>query len=376
MKIAVNTRLLLPNRLDGIGWFTYESFKRIARQHPEHEFHFIFDRAYSKEFVFEKNVIPHVVPPQARRPFLFTLWYDWAVPLLLKKIKADLFISPDAMMSLRTNVPQIIAIHDLNFEHYPQDVQAMYTRYLKKRSPLYAKKAERIITVSDFSKQDIMQLYGVKDEKIDVVYNGVNENYAPISDELKKATRARWSNDHPYFVFVSSIHPRKNLQRLLPAFDAYKEETGSNAKLIVVGKKFWYNEEIANAFDTMKHAGSVVFAGRLEPTELHHLVASSIASVYPSYFEGFGIPILEAFKCGVPVITSNITSMPEVAGNAALLVNPFSIEELKNALKEIDSNEDLRKELIEKGLQRVQQFSWQRTSELIWQSIEKTLQKK
>ncbi len=376
MKIVVNTRLLLPNRLDGIGWFTYESFKRIARQHPEHEFHFIFDRAYSKEFVFEKNVIPHVVPPQARRPFLFTLWYDWAVPLLLKKIKADLFISPDAMMSLRTNVPQIIAIHDLNFEHYPQDVQAMYTRYLKKRSPLYAKKAERIITVSDFSKQDIMQLYGVKDEKIDVVYNGVNENYAPISDELKKATRARWSNDHPYFVFVSSIHPRKNLQRLLPAFDAYKEETGSNAKLIVVGKKFWYNEEIANAFDTMKHAGSVVFAGRLEPTELHHLVASSIASVYPSYFEGFGIPILEAFKCGVPVITSNITSMPEVAGNAALLVNPFSIEELKNALKEIDSNEGLRKELIEKGLQRVQHFSWQRTSELIWQSIEKTLQKK
>ncbi len=373
MKIAVNTRLLLSNKLDGIGWFTFENFKRIAQQHPEHEFHFLFDRKFSTEFVFAKNVIPHVVYPQARRPILFTLWYDYAVPALLKKIKADIFISPDAMMSLRTEVPQLIVIHDLNFEHYPEDIQPMYARYLRKRSPLYAKKSKRIATVSAFSKQDIIKLYGVNEQKIDVVNNGVNESYCPISDELKHITRERFSNGSPYFVFVSSIHPRKNLQRLLPAFDQFKTETNSDAKLIVVGKKFWFNKEIEAAYQAMNHLSEVVFTGRLESLDLHHVVASSMASVYPSYFEGFGIPILEAFKCEVPVITSNVTSMPEVAGDAALLVNPFSIDEIKNALTEIEKNEILRNDLIEKGKLQAQKFSWQRSSELLWNSIEKTM---
>ncbi len=373
MKIAVNTRLLLSNRLDGMGWFTFENFKRITQQHPEHEFHFLFDRKYSSEFIFGENVIPHVVPPQARRPMLFTLWYDYTVPLVLKKIGADVFVSPDAMMSLRTDVPQLIAIHDLNFEHYPEDIQPMYSRYLKKRSPQYAHKAKRIATVSEFSKQDIMKLYAVDAQKIDVVHNGVNESYGPIGEAIKTATRNQFSNGAPYFVFVSSIHPRKNLQRLLPAFDAFKKETSSDAKLIVVGKKFWFNDEIEQAYDKMSYRECVVFTGRLEPNDLHHVVASSIASVYPSYFEGFGIPILEAFQCEVPVITSNVTSMPEVAGDAALLINPFSIDEIKNALIRVESNSELRNSLIIKGKLQVKHFSWQRTSDLLWQSIQKTI---
>ncbi|MFN0030767.1 MAG: glycosyltransferase family 4 protein [Flavobacteriales bacterium] len=371
MKIAVNTRLLLSGKLDGIGWFTYENFKRITQQHPEHEFHFFFDRSYSREFIFSNNVFAHVLPPQARRPFLFACWYDYTVPYMLRRIGAQLFISPDAMMSLRTDVPQLIAMHDLNFEHYPNDLKRAYSIYLRARSPLFAARAKRIVTVSEFSKADIAMQYNTPPEKIDVVYNGVNEQYGPLSELVKQETQIRFSEGKPYFVFVSSIHPRKNLQRLLPAFDAFKMETGSDVRLLVVGKKFWFNTEIESAYNQMKHRESIVFTGRLEPADLNHVVASSIASVYPSYFEGFGIPIVEAFRCGVPVITSNVTSMPEVAGDAALLIDPFSVEEIKQALIRIYGDAALRERLIVKGKEQVKQFSWQRTSELLWNSIEK-----
>jgi len=373
MKIAVNTRLLLPGRLDGIGWFTFESFRRICQAHPEHEFHFFSDRKIAKEFIFAENVIAHAILPPARRPFLFTLWYDVAVPVMLRKIGADVFVSPDAMASLTTSLPQLLVMHDLNFEHYPEDMPGMYSRYLRKKSPLFAKKATRIATVSEFSKADIITQYNVPPGKIDVIYNGVNEKFQPIGSTEKAAVKMKFTNGADYFVFVSSIHPRKNLQRLLPAFEIFKERSGSNVKLVVIGQKFWLNEELEQIHANMKHKDDVLFIGRLAADELHKVVAASLASAYVSYFEGFGIPIIEAFKCGVPVITSDVTSMPEVAGDAALLVNPFETGEIADALFLLWTDENLRLSLIEKGLRRAEKFSWQHTSEQLWKSIEKTL---
>ena len=122
MKIAVNTRLLLPDKLEGIGWVAFETLKRITRAHPEHEFYFIFDRKWDDMFIFSDNVTPVAVSPQARHPFLYYLWFEWSVPHILKKVKADLFLSPDAYLSLRTEVKSIAVFHDLNFEHYPNDL--------------------------------------------------------------------------------------------------------------------------------------------------------------------------------------------------------------------------------------------------------------
>ena len=144
MKIAVNTRLLLKDRMDGIGWFTYETMKRIVQQHPEHEFHFLFDRKPDDEFIFSSNVIPHVVWPQARHSLLMKWWYNYSIPPRLRKIGAEIFISPDAQCSLRTDVPQLVVIHDINFEHYPDDIPAHYSKYLRKFSPRFAQKANRI----------------------------------------------------------------------------------------------------------------------------------------------------------------------------------------------------------------------------------------
>lgn len=132
MNILVNTRLLLPNRLEGIGWFTHELMKRVVKNHPEHIFYFLFDRAYDKQFVYAENVIPIVFGPQARHPFLYLLWFEWVVPKIIKKYNIDLFFSPDHFLSLRANVPSVLAIHDLNFMHYPQHfplIESWYYRF-------------------------------------------------------------------------------------------------------------------------------------------------------------------------------------------------------------------------------------------------------
>ena len=177
MKIAVNTRLLLPDKLEGIGWVAFETLKRITQAHPEHEFYFIFDRKWDERFIFSDNIIPIVAKPQARHPFLYYLWFEWSIPRILKKIKADVFLSPDAYLSLKTNVKSIAVFHDLNFEHYPEDLPFLERKYYCYFFPRYARKAAQIVTVSQFSKKDIMNLYDVPSEKISVVYNGANEEF-------------------------------------------------------------------------------------------------------------------------------------------------------------------------------------------------------
>ena len=243
-----------------------------------------------------------------------------------------------------------------------------YKRYF----PKFAKKAKRIVTVSEFSKQDIVECYGIDPEKIDVAYNGVNEVFAPISEEEKSEIRARYTNGNPYFMFVGSLHPRKNLARLFTAFDLFKSQTPSNVKLLIVGEKRWWSEPIEQAYSSMRFKEEVVFAGRLSAEDLHKVTASALASVYVSYFEGFGIPILEAFRCETPVITSNVTSMPEVADDAALLVDPFSEASIAEGMTEM-LDEKVRKALIEKGVERAMDFSWDKAAKEIWNCLMKAI---
>ena len=376
MKIAVNTRLLLKDKLEGIGWVAYETLKRISQQHPEHDFYFIFDRKYDEEFIFADNVHPLVAYPQARHPFLYYIWFEISLPLIFKKIKPDLFLSPDSHLTLASKVKSIAVFHDLNFEHYPEDLPMMERFFNQYFFPKYARKAHRIVTVSEFSKRDIINQYNVSADKIDVVYNGANELYKPISEELKTKTRDHYTAGNPYFLFVGAVHPRKNIARLFHAFDIFKRHDKDNIKLLIVGHKKWWTREIRESFENMNYADEVIFSGRLPADELLRVIASALSLTYISYFEGFGIPILEAFYCDVPVITSNVTSMPEVAGDAALLVDPFSVKSIASALSDMAGNKELRKELIEKGRRRKEIFNWQKTADDLWKAIEKTLNEK
>ena len=371
MKIAVNTRLLLKDKLEGIGWVACETLSRIVKAHPDDEFYFLFDRKPDPRFIFAENVKPVVLFPQARHPFLYIIYFEISVRRALHKIKPDVFVSTDAYLSLHSKTPQIAVFHDINFEHFPQDFPRLALWHYKRYFPRFARKAAKIITVSEFSKQDIIENYKVEPDKIHVVYNGANEGFKPLQDEEKQQIRNQYTDGYQYFMFVGSLHPRKNLARLFPAYDIFKEKTKSDVKLVIVGEKRWWTDSIQKAFEAMRHKDDVVFIGHLQMADLQRVTAAALASVYVSYFEGFGIPIVEAYKCDVPVITSNVTSMPEVAGDAALLIDPFDIESIADAMvKMLDEN--VRNSLIEKGRIRRNDFSWDKTAEQ-WYSVISTI---
>jgi glycosyltransferase involved in cell wall biosynthesis len=375
MKIVVNTRLLQKGNLEGIGWFTYETFKRITRSHPEPQFYFLFDRPYSDEFIFSENVTPLVYGPPARHPFLYYIWFEWVVPRVLKKVGADLFITPDGYSSLSAKTPILQVVHDINYAHYPQYIPFVARKYLEIYFPKFIKKADRIATVSEFSKQDVIKHYGYDAAKIDVVYNGANEMYGPVSDEVATLTRKQYSDGKPYFFYVGALHPRKNIINLLKAFDIFRATTKIQMKIVIVGKVYWWNDEMEKEYKKIVHKEDIVFVGRVETDVLKNLLASSLAVTYVSLFEGFGIPIVEAMYSEVPVITSNTSSMPEVGGDAALYVNPFSVDSIADAMKDIYYNKDLRKTLVENAKIRRKEFTWDKSAERLWQSVEKLMTK-
>jgi glycosyltransferase involved in cell wall biosynthesis len=368
LRIAINTRLLIKNKLEGIGWFAFEVLKRIVSNHPEHQFLFLFDRPYAKEFIFSENVLPIVLHPQARHPVLFNIWFDYAVTRALKKYKADVFFSPDGMLSLRTNVPQIAVIHDLNFEHYPEDLPSHITKYYLKRFPLFAKKANKIITVSNFSKKDICKAYAISEDKVNVVYNGASKEYLPISLEKRAVQLCEINNGVPYFIYVGSLHKRKNIERMLQAFKKLKASYSNPLDFIIVGDYLWGKGNLLKSISK-----DVKFVGRKSGSELAKLVGNSQALVYVSYFEGFGIPVLEGMKSGVPVVASNVTSIPEVGGDAAIYVDPFSVDSIEQGLLEALNESDFRIHR-EKGLAQADKFNWDISANNVWDVIELSLE--
>lgn len=370
MRIAVNTRLLLKGKLEGIGWFTFETLKRITRDHPEHEFIFIFDRPYNKEFIFSNNVIPVIIGPPARHPFLFYLWFDLQIPRILRKYKADLFLSPDGYLSLNTKIKQLAAIHDINFVHRPKDLPWLKSKYYNYFFPRFAHRARRIITVSHYSKEDIVRSFRVDDDKIDVVYNGINSLYTPISENDKLRTKQKYTNGCDYFLFIGSLHPRKNICGLLRAYDAFRTSADHPVKLIITGGEMFKTDDIDRTYEGMRHKEDVIFTGRITSEELQQVLGAALCLTFVPFFEGFGIPVIEAMSAGVPVICSNTTSLPEVGGNAVLYVDPFVVSQIRDAMIRMAEDDTLRQELIEKGFKQKEKFSWDKTAEMVWGSVQ------
>lgn len=373
MIIAVNTRFLLKDYLEGYGFFIHETFKRIVQTHPEHQFIFLFDRPFEKAFIFADNVTPVVIGPPARHPILWKWWYDYRIPGILKKYKADVFVSADGFLSLRTKVPQCVVIHDLSFLHYPAFVKKSHLLYFKNQIPEILKKAKRIATVSAFSKQDIIDKYNILPEKINVVYSAVKDGYTAVDITVKEQVKEKYTEGKEYFVYVGSIHPRKNLMNLLKAFSVFKKRLKSNMQLVIAGRLAWKFDAFTEGLKTYKYRSDVKLLGYLSQKELIRVTASAYALVYPSFFEGFGVPPLEAMHCGVPVITSSVSSIPEICGDAALFANPENFEDIAEKMLLLYKDEKLRNELIEKGYKQVSKYSWDITASLLWQCIEQTV---
>ena len=374
MIIAVNTRLLLKGKLEGIGWFTLETLKRMTINHPEHKFIFIFDRPFNNDFIFSENVTPVVIGPPTRHPFLWYLWFEFQIPRILKKYKADLFLSPDGYLSQRTKVPQLVVIHDINFAHRPGDLPWLKAKYYNFFFPKFSKIAKRIATVSFYSKEDITRSFKVDYDKIDVVYDGINQIFEPITDDEKIVAREKFTGGSEYFLFVGALHPRKNVCGLLKAFDAFKSVNGNNLKLVIVGGEMHKTGNIFNTFENMRYKNDVIFTGRVSTADLHDIFGAALALTFVPFFEGFGIPIVEAMSAGIPVICSNTTSIPEVGGNAVLYADPMKIDQITDAMLQLVGDDELPKTLVKKGFEQKNKFSWDETSRLLWQSIERALQ--
>lgn len=372
MKIAVNTRFLLKDKLEGIGIYTQEIFKRVVTLMPEHEFYFLFDRPFSSTFIFAKNVTPIVISPPARHPFLWYWWFEKSVPKFLKDYKIDLFISPDGYASLNADVPQIITIHDLGFEHYPKHVPFLVRKYYQYFTPKFCEKATKILAVSEFTKEDIISTYKINERKIEVVYNGFDlESQEPRTknQEEKEILTAYCQLNTEYFIFIGAVHPRKNVLGLLKAFELFKTNSSTNYMLLIIGRKAWMNEELEQFLNQMKFKDSVLWLSNVDRKEVLQLMQNAFALVYPSFFEGFGIPIVEAMSLGVPVITSTTSSMPEIAGNAAIFVHPNNIDEIANAMNLLIEDKSLRDDLIIKGQLQVQNFDWNSSAKKVVEII-------
>ena len=373
MKIAVNARFLLPDHLEGYGYFLLEIFKYLTRRYPEHQFVFIFDRPFDKRFIFSSNIIPVVTGPPARHPLLWKFWYDVKVPLVLKKQKADVFVSVDGLCSLRTSVPQCLVVHDLAFLHYPSHVKKSHFFYYKRYVPKFLQKAKTVATVSEFSKQDIVKTYNVDPGKIDIVYSAAKEIFKPVSQLTTEEIKRKYTQGKEYFLYVGAIHPRKNIVNLLKAFSVFKRRLKSNFKLLLVGRLAWKYDSFIQSLRHYKYRDDVIMLGYVNEDELVRVVGSAYALVYPSLHEGFGVPVLEAMKCNVPVITSAHSPMQEIAEDAALYADANDPQDIGEKMMLIYKDENLRKTLVDKGKKIAAHYSWQRTAELLWQCIQKAV---
>jgi len=374
LRIAVNTRLLIKDKLDGIGRFSAEVLDRMVKKHPEHQFYFLFDRPYDRSFVFASNVTPVVLGPMARHPLLFVVWFEFSVAKWLAKNKPDLFFSPDGYTTLSTAIKCHVVMHDLNFEHYPNDVPWLVRKYYRYFFPRFADKASRIATVSRFSANDIASAYRQEPGKIDVVYNGVSDQFKPSSGEEIQAFKSNVCGGADYFLTLGSIHPRKNVARTIKAYTWFRRKFPEHRhKLVLIGNSYWWNNEMKDALESSEFKKDVIFPGRLNDKEVNIAIGGATAMVYISYFEGFGIPMIEAMKCGTPVIAANATALPEIAGKAAFYVDPFSVEDISHGMHRLITDQLERDRLIRNGFEKAAEYTWEKSADLMWESIGKIL---
>jgi len=373
MKIAVNARMLSQRRPGGIPEFSYQTLRRLTRDHAEHDFLFIVDRPFPGGHDFPANVsVVRTIP--SFHPLLWHPWFEVAVPAILRGYKPDLFLSTDGFTTLSSKVPAALVVHDLCFHHRPEDLPLPHRAYLNRFFPRFVRKARALATVSEYSKQDLVRTYGLAPDAVTVVHGAADDRFRPLSATEKNAAIRDLTGGTPYFLYVGLMHPRKNLVRLLLAYDRFRRSRADAVKLVLAGPGLFKTGEMYRTWRRMAFQDDVVFLGVVPRERLVRVYGAAAAFLYVSSFEGFGLPVLEAMSCGVPVIASDGTSLPEICGDAALMVDPGSVESISRAMGTLASDPGLERALSQRGLDRRTRFSWDETARRLWRSIEKALQ--
>lgn len=274
----------------------------------------------------------------------------------------DVLFVPAHVIPLIHPAASVVTVHDLGYLHYPESHRAWDRRYLDWSTRWSARQAAAVLVDSTATGRDLVQAYGISPAKIHVVYLGRDESLRRVEDlDLVARTRARYNLGERYLLYVGTLQPRKNLARVVEAFARVISQLDlSDVQLVLAGKKGWSYDALFARVSQLGLDSRVIFPGYVPDADLPALLSGAIAFVYPSLYEGFGIPVLEAGACGVPVITSNTSSLPEVAGDAAILVDPHDVDAIADAMCRIITDEALRAELARRGLENVKRFSWEK----------------
>lgn len=370
MNLSVNVWTLHWEKKTGIGYYETELLNALAKLDD--------DNKYSLRFV--PNKISETVDDNSDDLFVdenHISALNRANNIKLKrfttdKIKSSKSLYLHAFLPPFASGKNALVVYDTAVDDFPQAMRP-YTRFLFKTALMLSiKKADKIITISDFSKQRIMSLYKVNEKKIEIVPCGFLEktfhNKYPAEDIDKVLSKYKIEGE--YFLFLGSLEYRKNIQRLIKAYYKFKKKHNNAPKLVVAGGKGYLYENILQLVNEHGLKDDVVFTGYVQDGDVPILMSGAMAFCFPSLYEGFGLPPLEAMACGTPVITSNTTSLPEVVGDAAITVDPKSVSEIEKALSDVFESEDLRKSLSEKGLIQCQKFSWEKSAKRLLKIIE------
>jgi len=300
------------------------------------------------------------------RPSVRIVWEQMHLPRLLRVLGIDLLHGLAYAIPLASPCPTVVTVHDLTFFRFPETLKPFKRCYLRAATRSATKRATRIIAVSRQTRDDLVQILQVPMEKVDVVHNGVSEAFHPVAAEDVAAFRQRRGLPPRFILFLGTLEPRKNVERLLEAFARWLKSAGREmcdaVKLIVAGARGWYFEHIFARAAELGLADAVLFPGFLPAPELPWWYRSAACFVYPSLYEGFGLPVLEAMACGTPVITSAASSLPEVAGDAAITVNPYDVAALVEAIGQVMEDAEQREEMRQAGLRQAARFPWSKAA--------------
>jgi len=298
------------------------------------------------------------------KPWRMAVWLGHLGGLSFNRLVpgAELFHATEHLLPPLRGVPTVLTVHDMIFKLFPEHQKRLNYLYLNATMPLYCRKADAIITVSQSSKRDIVAHYGLDPAKVTVVYEAANPEFAPLLPGAIEEARRRYGLPDQFLIHVGTIEPRKNLTRLVEALQRLRDE-GKAIPLVVVGGKGWLYDEFFRRLQGLDVRSDVHFSGYVPSADLPLLVGAATAAVMPSVYEGFGLPVLEAMGCGTPVACSNASSLPEIGGDAARYFDPYDVEAMALAIREVWIDPELRAEMRIRGLLQAGRFSWDRAAQ-------------
>ncbi len=356
MRIAIDARKL---RDYGIGTYVRNLLRHLAR----------LDRTTDYVVVCYEADQPVVAQlGENFHPLLdsspgYSVREQLTIPLDLRRARVGLFHAPHYVLPPLTPCPSVVTIHDCIHLRFPQYLPNRFAyAYAKSSLWVATHRSSRILTVSDASKRDILRYFHIPEKKIDVIPNAIDERFwAPPLEEEVEHVRERYQLDAPFVLYAGNIRPHKNIERLIEAFYLLRKRGFDEVKLLVIGDEISKYATLRRAVHSYKLHKHVRFFGFVEDKTLAILYRLARVFVFPSLYEGFGLPPLEAMASGTPVITSNVSSLPEVVGDAALLIDPYEPEAISDAMQRVLSDAGLRADLRARGLARARHFSWERS---------------